>query len=151
MPAGRRWIVIGSLLAGLAVATGAFAAHGIYDVFERQYRNAEPRQVNGEMLPLAQKYLRDFKTAAEYQMYHGLAILAVGLLALQRPCRTLDAAAVCFLLGTILFSGSLYLLTLTNVRILGAIVPMGGVLFLVGWGLLAGAAWKGDDASGSVP
>ena len=134
---GRVWLVLGAVLGGLAVAAGAFAAHGLDGYFKDKYANAAPREVAGVSIPAATKYLQDFKTAAEYQMYHALALLAVGLLAQSRKSRVWWVAGGSFVAGIVLFSGCLYLLTLTGQRWLGAIVPIGGLLFLVGWTALA--------------
>lgn len=131
-----RWLVVGSILGGLAVALGAFAAHGLDKVFVEKY-SGQTRVVAGETVPLSKKFLNDFKTGAEYQMYHSLALLAVGLLAPRRRSRRLSAAGMSFTLGIVLFSGSLYVLTLTGVTKWGMVTPLGGVAFLVGWSLLA--------------
>ena len=114
----RTILVLGSLLGLLAVIAGAFGAHGLSE----QDRPA-------------------FKTGAEYQMYHAIALVLCGLLAGQG--HRLNVAVWAFLLGVVLFSGSLYLLVLTGVTWLGAITPIGGVLFLVGWLALALRAWQG--------
>jgi uncharacterized membrane protein YgdD (TMEM256/DUF423 family) len=111
---------LGALLAGLAVAAGAFGAHALR-------ARLEPRD------------LEIFETAARYQMYHGLALLAVAWLVTQRAAPA-GAAGWAFLAGTLLFSGSLYLMVFTGQRWLGAITPIGGVAFLVGWVMLALAA-----------
>lgn len=107
---------LGAVLGGLAVALGAFAAHGMKAHFP-------PDQ------------LTTFETGVRYQMYHALALLGCGVLGLTG--RRTGAAAVCFLLGVLLFSGSLYALVWTDTRWLGAITPFGGVAFLLGWLLLA--------------
>lgn len=140
-----RWLVVGSLLAGLSVGLGAFAAHGLDQVFVKKYEG-QTRVVAGETVPLSKKFLNDFKTGAEYQMYHSLALLAVGLLAARRRSSRLTAAGVSFTLGIILFSGSLYILTLTGVTKWGMVTPIGGVAFLVGWFLLALEAALGTDS-----
>jgi uncharacterized membrane protein YgdD (TMEM256/DUF423 family) len=103
-------VAIGAFSAAFAVAAGAFAAHGL-----------EGR--------LDAKSLEIFQTAARYQMYHALAICLAGVLRAPKP-------AWLFALGTVLFSGSLYVLALTGVTVLGAITPFGGLAFLVGWGWL---------------
>ncbi|HEY4263177.1 MAG TPA: DUF423 domain-containing protein [Schlesneria sp.] len=131
-----RWLVVGSILGGLAVALGAFAAHGLDKVFVEKY-SGQTRVVAGETVPLSKKFLNDFKTGAEYQMYHSLALLAVGLIAQRRRSWRLSAAGVSFTFGIVLFSGSLYVLTLTGVTKWGMVTPLGGVAFLVGWLLLA--------------
>ena len=134
---GRVWLIWGAVLAGSAVALGALAAHGLDAYFKDKYAESAPREVAGVKVPAALKYLQDFKTAAEYQMYHALGLLAIGLLAQSRRSLAWPVAGWCFVLGIALFSGCLYLLTLTGQRWLGAIVPIGGVLFLVGWTALA--------------
>src|SRR5690606_979682 len=108
----------------------------------KKYGQSPARQIAGVEIPASQKYLNDFKTAAEYQMYHALALLGVGLLLQGRSSGLLQVAGWSFLLGILIFSGCLYALTLTGLRWLGAIVPIGGVLFLVGWGALAAAAFS---------
>ena len=113
----RFWFMAGALLAGIAVAAGAFGAHGLRS-------------------RLAPADLVTFETAVRYQMYHALALLAVaGLLA--RGAALAGAAGWSFLAGIALFSGSLYLLTLAGQRWMGAVTPLGGLAFLVGWVLLA--------------
>ncbi|MCA9055962.1 MAG: DUF423 domain-containing protein [Planctomycetaceae bacterium] len=140
--AGRNWILLGAILAGLAVVCGAFAAHGIDAYFVTKYAG-ESRTVAGVEVPRAVKYLADFRTAAEYQMYHSLALIAVGLwMSVGRTTRLADAAGWCFFAGIVLFSGSLYLLTLTGQTWLGAITPLGGTAFVVGWCVLAADARK---------
>ncbi|HET9066518.1 MAG TPA: DUF423 domain-containing protein [Gemmatimonadales bacterium] len=106
--------LIGTLLAGTAVAAGAFGAHALR-------ARLEPRD------------LEIFETAARYQMYHGLALIAVAWLITQGTGAS--AAGWAFTLGTALFSGSLYLMVFTGARWLGAVTPLGGVAFLVGWAL----------------
>lgn len=143
MAQGRLWILAGGLLAGLAVAAGAFAAHGLSTYFADKYAGQE-RTVAGSPVPAAQKYLADFKTAAEYQMYHALALIAVGLLAQRQPTPSpwLTVAGWSFLAGIVLFSGFLYVLTISGETRLGMIVPLGGSAFLVGWTFLALGAWQ---------
>jgi uncharacterized membrane protein YgdD (TMEM256/DUF423 family) len=128
----RTWIVIGSLAAALSVVTGAFAAHGL----EKQLSNAG---VSTGEIP---RLLEVFDTAARYQMYHALAIVAVGLIGLWGRGKSLQAAGWAFLVGIVLFSGSLYALVFTQIKWLGAITPLGGLAFIVGWLLLAIAAAK---------
>ena len=81
-----------------------------------------------------------FETAARFQMYHALALLATGLLAMRRRTRWVVAAGALFALGTLLFSGSLYALALTGAGMLGAVAPVGGVCLMAGWGMLGIAA-----------
>lgn len=139
MSDARRWLMLGAILGGLSVALGAFAAHGLDGHFVDKYAG-QTRVVAGETVPLSKKFLADFKTGAEYQMTHSLALLVVGLLAVRRPSRSLTVAGWSFTLGIMLFSGSLYVLTLTGVTKLGMVTPFGGVAFLVGWTALAIAA-----------
>lgn len=134
----RFWICSGAVTCGLSVACGAFAAHGLEHAFVAMYRDAQPRLVAGVETPLAVKYLADFKTGARYQMYHGLALIACGLLMTRGNRRGLNWAASCFLLGTLLFSGGLYLYTLTGHMFWGVgPPPVGGTLFIIGWIVLA--------------
>lgn len=113
------FLLIGAVAAFLGVALGAFGAHGL----------------RGRLSP---EMLSVFETAVRYQMYHALALLitaaAVGRIG---DARLLVVAGWCFLVGIVLFSGSLYALALTSVSIMGAITPIGGLAFLVGWGCLA--------------
>lgn len=120
---GRRTMAAGALLAMVAVIAGAFAAHGLKN------------SLDGYSLGI-------FETAARYQMYHSLALLAVGMLASRAEYsrRWLRAAALSFGLGILLFSGSLYLLALTGTGWLGAVTPLGGVAFILGWLALAVSA-----------
>ncbi|HQD82018.1 MAG TPA: DUF423 domain-containing protein [Quisquiliibacterium sp.] len=123
MRAQRFFLGVGALSAGLAVAAGAFGAHGLR------------AHVAPEMLAV-------FETGARYQMYHALALIAVAWVAGRDAARSVRVAGVAFVVGTLLFSGSLYLLALTGIRWLGAITPLGGVAFLVGWGCLAWSALR---------
>lgn len=119
----RAWLLLGAANAFLAVAAGAFAAHGLRRVLDLDM-------------------LETFKTAATYEMYHALGLILVGLLAELRPSVWADAAGYALLLGIVLFSGSLYALAITGVRALGAITPFGGVSFLAGWVFFGIAAWR---------
>ena len=116
-------VAIGAVLGFIAVAFGAFGAHAL------------KARLSGEMLAI-------WKTANEYHFYHALALLLVGVLARQMPMPGLNAAAGCFLAGVLVFSGSLYLLALTDTRWLGAITPIGGLLVLAGWAWLAWSALR---------
>jgi uncharacterized membrane protein YgdD (TMEM256/DUF423 family) len=121
------FLFAGGLLGGLGVAAGSFGAHGLKHLLD-----ATGRADNWE-------------TAVRYCLYHALAILVIAV-ATAMPqvgpaTHTLfKAAGWCFLVGTVIFSGCLAALALSGVKILGAIVPIGGVLFLIGWALLAAAA-----------
>jgi uncharacterized membrane protein YgdD (TMEM256/DUF423 family) len=147
---GDRWIALGASLAGLAVICGAFAAHRLDTQLPKQYAG-QTRVVAGETIPAARKYIADFKTAAEYQMYHALGIIAVGLMMQRRPAGSLNAAAWCFLLGILLFSGSLYALVLSGITKLGMITPIGGLLFIVGWGAVAAGMIRRTPGAGETP
>lgn len=124
MDPSRTFIVLGAVLAGLGVAAGAFGAHGLAD------------RVTPERLAV-------YETGARYQVYHALALLAVGLLARWGNGKALRAAGWLFVAGIALFSGSLYLLVLTDTPMLGAVTPFGGVAFMVAWGLVAWSAASG--------
>jgi len=139
MCCSRCWLTIGALLGGLAVTLGAFAAHGLDTYFAQKYAG-QTRTVAGVEVPAAQKYLADFKTGARYQMYHALALIAVGILSQLRSKKSLQLAGWSFLVGVVLFSGSLYGLTTTGGRWWAMITPIGGTLFIVGWLALAVAA-----------
>jgi uncharacterized membrane protein YgdD (TMEM256/DUF423 family) len=117
----RAFFVLGSVSALLSVAAGAFGAHALRS------------RLAPEMLAL-------FETAARYQMYHALALLAVAWAVGRWPGPLMVWSGWLFIAGTLLFSGSLYALALTGLRWLGAITPLGGVCFLVGWLCLALAA-----------
>lgn len=119
----RGFAVAGSLSAGVAVLAGAFGAHAL--------RQRLPSEL-----------LAAFETGARYQMYHALALLFVAWAVAQWPSASVRAVGWLFLGGTVLFSGSLYLLALTGARWWGAVTPLGGVLFLAGWLLLAVAIWR---------
>lgn len=120
----NRWILItGALLALLSVAFGAFAAHGLKGTLDSYS-------------------IGIFETAARYQMYHGLGLCLCGLLIgnhdtqLASSNKLFKYAATCFVLGGVLFSGSLYLLALTSIKWLGMVTPLGGVGFIAGWSLV---------------
>ena len=117
------FLTIAAIFGGLSVAAGAFATHSL-----------RPQ--------LSDRALEIFETAARYQMYHALALLVVGLLIHQAelPPPTLTAAGYSFIAGVLIFSGSLYALSLTDIKWLGAIAPIGGVALIVGWICLAIAA-----------
>lgn len=119
----RLFFGLGASSAFLAVAAGAFGAHAL-------------------RARLAPDLLAVFETAARYQMYHALGLLAVAWAASRWPGSLAGWAGWLFVAGTLLFSGSLYALALTGVRWLGAITPLGGVAFLAGWGCLAMLAFR---------
>jgi uncharacterized membrane protein YgdD (TMEM256/DUF423 family) len=129
MPRYQLWLVLGSILGGLAVAAGAFGAHGLDSHFAA-----------GGLTTDESRLLDVWETAARYQMYHALALLVVGLLTARQCGMAINIAGTTITLGTLIFSGCLYALVLTGVKVLGAIVPLGGVLMIVGWAALAVAA-----------
>ena len=121
----RVFLTIAAILAGSAVAAGAFASHALRD-------------------RLSDRALEIFETAARYQMYHALALFLVAvLLSRSQPLPTsLVAAGYAFIAGILIFSGSLYALSLSGVKVLGAITPLGGLAFLIGWGCVAIGSWN---------
>ena len=120
----RFFAVAGALLAFTAVGAGAFGAHAL----------------RGRLDPGA---LAIFETAARYHLVHSVALFAVAWANTQWPGRMAQVAGWLFIAGIVLFSGSLYLLALGGANALGAVAPVGGICLLVGWLLLAGAAWRG--------
>ena len=126
------WLLTGAVLGALAVACGAFGAH----VLKGQFA------ADGLLSQADEQQLQTWETAARYQMYHSLALLTVGLLAARRPATALHLAGSAMTAGTLIFSGCLYALVLTGQRWLGAVVPIGGVLLMVGWICLAVAVAK---------
>ncbi|CDZ94771.1 MULTISPECIES: DUF423 domain-containing protein [Pseudomonadaceae] len=119
----RPFLVLAAFFGLTGVALGAFAAHGLKS-------------------QLSAEYLAVFQTGVHYQLIHALALIGVALLALHAPSRLLSIAAALFVVGVLLFSGSLYLLTLTGIGKLGIITPIGGTAFLAGWFCLLLAGWK---------
>ena len=114
----RRIFAVGSVLAGLSVVFGAFGAHAL-------------------KASLSPKLLDTFETGVRYQMYHALGLLALAWAISRWPERRLAPAVWLLLAGTVVFSGSLYLLVLTGARWFGAITPIGGVVLIAGWSLVA--------------
>ena len=124
----RSFALVGAVLAFVGVAIGAFGAHGLQAHFE-----AHP------------DLGRIFETGARYHMYHALALLAVAWLASRQPGALVRWAGILFVVGIVLFSGSLYALAVTGLRKLGMITPLGGLAFLAGWGCLAACVWRRPD------
>ena len=136
----RFFIAVGAIVAALAVAAGAFGAHGLKSRFGAD-----------GVLDAADEYqLANWETAARYQMYHGLGLLALGLACGARPAGAARAAGWAFIVGTAIFSGCLYALVLTGQRWLGAVVPIGGTLLIVGWACFALAVIRSRPASGDM-
>jgi uncharacterized membrane protein YgdD (TMEM256/DUF423 family) len=121
----RLFFTLGSLSACLAVALGAFGAHAL-------------------KARLAPDLLAVYETGVRYQLTHALALLAVAWACTRWPGPFLNTSGWLFLAGTLLFSGSLYVLSLSGIRWLGAITPIGGVAWIVGWLCLAWGVWKGQ-------
>jgi uncharacterized membrane protein YgdD (TMEM256/DUF423 family) len=117
----RLFFASGAILALVSVAAGAFAAHGLKS-------------------RLSPEMMATFELAARYQMYHALALIACALAWERWPGTAVALAGALFVAGILLFSGSLYLLSLTGTRWLGAVTPLGGTAWLVAWAALAWAA-----------
>jgi uncharacterized membrane protein YgdD (TMEM256/DUF423 family) len=117
------WTAVGAVSALLALALGAFGAHRLRGV-------------------LAPDMLEVFDLAARYLMTHALALVALGFGGARLPARAVTIVGTLFVLGCVLFSGSLFVLALTGVDAWGAVTPLGGVAWLVAWAWLAVAAWK---------
>ena len=120
----KLFITLASLSGMLAVLFGAFGAHALKGRLDEHALNV-------------------FETAVQYHFYHTLALLVVGVMALSQPqAALLKSSGWLFVIGILVFSGSLYLLSLTGMRWLGAITPLGGLAFVAGWACLAAAGWK---------
>lgn len=116
--------VLGALGGLLSVAFGAFGAHALRDRLDAYS-------------------LGVYETAVQYQFYHSLALLVTALLLVQFPTSTLlKSSVLLFLLGILVFSGSLYILSFSGMRWLGAVTPLGGLAFIAAWGCLAAAGWQ---------
>jgi uncharacterized membrane protein YgdD (TMEM256/DUF423 family) len=118
----RLFFAVGCLSALVAVALGAFGAHGL----------------RGRLVP---DMLMSFEIGVRYQMYHALGLLAVGLALSRWPSSAVALAGWLFIAGTIVFCGTLYLLAVSGQRWLGAVTPVGGAAFIAGWLVLAWAVW----------
>ncbi len=116
-------LTLAGALGFLSVVLGAFGAHALKS------------RLSPEMLAI-------FETGVRYQMYHALAMLGTGILALQLPAGGWGKSAMCFFIGSVIFSGSLYILVASGVKIWGAVTPVGGVFMLIGWILFLLSAWK---------
>jgi uncharacterized membrane protein YgdD (TMEM256/DUF423 family) len=119
----KLFLSIGSISGALAVVIGAFGAHGLKD-------------------KLCDQMLTVYKTGVEYHFYHTLALLGIGLLSLHYKSALLTASGWVMVAGILIFSGSLYALSISGIKILGAITPIGGLCFIMGWILLALAVIK---------
>ncbi|NNF59324.1 MAG: DUF423 domain-containing protein [Rhodothermaceae bacterium] len=119
----RLFVVLGAVSAATAVAAGAFGAHALADA-------------------VTPERLATFQTGADYHLAHALALIAVGLTARRWGHPAVTAAGWLFLVGAVLFAGSLYALVLTDTPVLGAVTPLGGVAFIAGWLCLALGVWR---------
>jgi len=132
-----RWVALAAANALIAVGAGAFGAHALQDRLDLERRMI-------------------FEVAARYQMYHALALFVIAFVSAAGPARLARASGICMVAGIVLFSGSLYALSLTGLSKLGAVTPIGGSLFMVGWLLLAFAGLRAggrtsDDFAHSSP
>ena len=119
-------LIIGAVLMALAVMLGAFGAHALKAI-------------------LTPQMLATYNTGVEYHFYHALGLLIIGLTGYHVQSKWLNRAGALLVAGIILFSGSLYLLTLTGIKEIGIITPIGGLSFIAGWICLAVALWKADS------
>jgi uncharacterized membrane protein YgdD (TMEM256/DUF423 family) len=125
-PMAKLWLTLGSVGMLLAVAMGAFGAHAL------------KKTLTPDLMAI-------YETAVHYHVYHALGLIAIGLLALHLPATALLRwAGVLMAAGLVLFSGSLYALSLSGIRWLGAITPIGGAAFLAAWSLLAAAVMRAE-------
>jgi len=122
----KRWLTVGAIMGAFGVAFAAFGEHAL-----------RPR--------LEPQMLRAFATGAQYQLVHALALCTVAFAGRGRAVKFADYAGWLFFIGILLFSGSLYVLALSGIRIVGAITPVGGVALIAGWLMLAVAASKWEE------
>jgi uncharacterized membrane protein YgdD (TMEM256/DUF423 family) len=122
----RQIILIGSFLGGVAVALGAFGAHAFKDLLVQNNR------------------VDTYELAVRYHFFHALALLLIALLMEKVERNMASRSAICMSIGTLLFSGSLYIMALANTTSVALITPFGGVFLLIGWGLLFYSAWRGE-------
>jgi uncharacterized membrane protein YgdD (TMEM256/DUF423 family) len=120
----RTFIILSTILGFIGVALGAFGAHGLQATLE----------ANGRV--------GTFETASRYQMYHALALIGVTWLSSVKADPFLTAAGWTLFAGTVIFSGALYILAIFDLRIMGAVAPLGGVLMLIGWACMGIGAWR---------
>lgn len=117
-PITNKFAFYGAVLMAVAIGLGAFGAHGLKSI------------VSKDMLVV-------FHTGVEYQFYHALGLFCVAFVAHFNQSKKVKFSGYCMIFGTFIFSGSLYLITLTNIKIIGAITPIGGLAFIIAWVLLA--------------
>ncbi len=123
----RIWTLLGALFALLGVAIGAFGTHGLSTILEQNNR------------------VDTFNTASQYHLVHALGLFVVAWLTDKAPQTWLTWAGRFLVIGILLFSGSLYLLAVTDIGLFGAIAPIGGTAFIIAWGLIAYVAWKSEQ------
>ncbi|MFT4739279.1 MAG: uncharacterized membrane protein YgdD (TMEM256/DUF423 family) [Marivirga sp.] len=123
----KSFLIIGALMGAVGVVLGAFGAHALKDVLSTSGR------------------LDTYETAVKYQMYHSLALLLLGLLTFHVDHKFMQYAGWAFIIGTLIFSGSLYSLCATGITKLGAITPIGGVFLIAGWILMALGVYKASE------
>lgn len=132
-------LIVACVLGLAAVLLGAFGAHGLADsgYLEKQFADFEAKTIVGHEVPAAYKYLQDFRTAVRYHMWHSLLLLGLGILALHQPSKMLAVTSTVVTLGTIIFSGALYILVIAGPKFggitWGMVAPIGGSLLLIGW------------------
>ena len=119
------FLLSGSVLGLLGVAVGAFGAHALKVMLQAAGR------------------AETFETAVRYMFYHAIALGLVGILSKEFPGNTINWSGNAFLLGTLIFSGSLFLICFTGINLFGAVAPIGGTLLVIGWGLLFWSVLKG--------
>ena len=119
-------LLTGAISMALAVLLGAFGAHALKKI------------LSPEMLTI-------YHTGVEYQFYHALGLLAVGTIGWHLPAKWIRWSGLLLTAGIILFSGSLYVLSFSGIKVLGAITPIGGISFVIGWIFLAVGVWKAED------
>jgi len=124
----RRFAIIGAVGGLLAMLLGSFGAHGLEEVLSEEHR---------------QEGMKTFEVAVRYQMYHALALFGAAWFTHRFNGRLPEVAGWSFVAGTILFSGSLYVLTFQKVGWVGILAPVGGIMLMAGWGMLAAAAVRG--------
>jgi uncharacterized membrane protein YgdD (TMEM256/DUF423 family) len=117
-------LMTGSTLGALSVMIGAFGAHALKPMLEANQR------------------LETFETAVKYQFYHTLAIVLIGVLLDKYPIKLLEYSAIAMLIGIVIFSGSLYILSITGITKWGMVTPIGGLFMVIGWLLLLFGIWK---------
>ena len=127
----QRFLVLGTVFAGSAVAAGAFGAHALKEILD-----AHSLQV--------------FDTATRYQMYHAFGLCVVSWAIDRYPEQRLEQAGWLFTIGILLFSGSLYVVALAGIRWMGAVTPIGGLAFLAGWALLGWRIWRDAHITRSI-